>query len=109
MDDQQFNTKTRVFPAQKIATKRCPAAIAHIEGPDSCEFNSQSCVLEDGRTCETREGLIKDQEFKCPNEGCGIDLSYFSGLEGIPEHLFCPICMDWAYDPCSCEKLFRFD
>ena len=53
--------------------------------------------------------LKKEQkeQFKCPT--CGIDLSYFSGLEGIPEHLFCPVCTDWAYDVSSGEKRFRLE
>lgn len=41
----------------------------------------------------------------CPH--CGRILEYFSGLEHIPEYLYCPNCMDWAYDISDGEKLFR--
>ena len=36
-----------------------------------------------------------DNEFYCPN--CGKELSHFSGLEAIPEYLFCGDCNDAAY------------
>ncbi len=32
----------------------------------------------------------------CPK--CKAPLYHFSGLEDCPEHLFCPICDDTAYD-----------
>ena len=33
---------------------------------------------------------------KCPI--CGNALCYFSGLEQIPEFLYCPFCNDLAFD-----------
>ena len=32
---------------------------------------------------------------ECP---CGEPLEYFSGLENIPEYLFCPKCNDKGYN-----------
>ena len=32
----------------------------------------------------------------CPN--CGEELEHFSGLEHIPEYLYCPKCVDKAYN-----------
>lgn len=37
--------------------------------------------------------------FLCPNQGCAEKLWYTSGEYGIPEHIFCPKCVDRAYDP----------
>jgi rubredoxin len=35
-------------------------------------------------------------EICCPQ--CSCELEYFSGLEQIPEYLYCPVCNDTAYD-----------
>lgn len=29
---------------------------------------------------------------------CGRKLEHFSGQAGVPEHYYCPKCMDWAYN-----------
>jgi hypothetical protein len=42
---------------------------------------------------------------ECPN--CGEPLESWSGQDGIPAHLFCPLCMDVAYDD-EGGVLFRF-
>lgn len=49
----------------------------------------------------TKHGIRNSsiEPFVCPNEGCGESLSYFSGLASVPEHLFCPKCVDRVYDP----------
>lgn len=33
---------------------------------------------------------------ECPK--CATPLNHFSGLERIPEFLYCPNCNDWAYN-----------
>ena len=35
-------------------------------------------------------------EPKCPH--CQTPLQYFSGVENMPEYLYCPKCNDRAYD-----------
>ncbi len=53
--------------------------------------------------------IIHEQRFhryECPR--CCEPLEYFSGLEYIPEYMFCPRCMDWAYSYDG-ERLFRLE
>ena len=40
----------------------------------------------------------------CPE--CNLKLEYFSGLEYMPDFLYCPDCNDWAYDFDN-QRLFR--
>jgi hypothetical protein len=47
-----------------------------------------------------------EPEFHCH---CGAKLIYFSGLESIPEHLFCPVCMDIMYSPETGEIIGRLE
>lgn len=42
---------------------------------------------------------------ECP---CGEPLEYFSGLEHIPAHLFCPKCMTWAWNEDG-ERIARLE
>jgi len=37
-----------------------------------------------------------DDEMRCVN--CDRPLSYFCGMDGVPEHQFCKVCMDIVYD-----------
>lgn len=39
---------------------------------------------------------------------CGKELEYFSGLEQIPEYLYCPECNDTAYNEQG-EVIFLLD
>jgi len=48
-----------------------------------------------------------DLGMACPS--CDTTLEYCSGQEGIPEHLYCPNCMDWGYDPETGEELFQLE
>jgi Zn finger protein HypA/HybF involved in hydrogenase expression len=50
---------------------------------------------------ETEEAV----EIHCPK--CGSILEHFSGLENIPEHLYCPICVDAMYDVATGEEIGR--
>lgn len=54
-----------------------------------CELNEAACKVEyQGEKCT--------EDHSCPN--CKHSLEYFSGLEQIPEYLYCPICNDRGYD-----------
>lgn len=48
---------------------------------------------------------ILDQHLRCE---CGHVLEHFSGLENIPEYLYCPVCNDWAYNE-EGEKIARLE
>ncbi len=43
----------------------------------------------------------------CPN--CQAELEHFSGLEGIPEHMYCPECVDVMYDVESGKEIGRLE
>lgn len=48
-----------------------------------------------------------DYRFRlCPE--CGAELEHFSGLEHIPEYLYCPKCNDWAYNE-NGEKIAKLE
>lgn len=40
---------------------------------------------------------------ECPHRRCGEPLEHFSGLENIPEFLYCPKCNDIGYDLDGCR------
>jgi hypothetical protein len=40
---------------------------------------------------------------------CGLHLQSFSGMQGIPAHLYCPICMDLMYDVSTGEIIGRLE
>ena len=44
-------------------------------------------------------------EIRCKK--CGAILEHFSGLENIPEHLYCPICVDAMYDVVTGKEIGR--
>lgn len=76
---------------------RCPEVVSKVAGDESydmCGLNGYPCIIGnigDGGECEIfNEYLIENN--LCPK--CFLELEYFSGL---PEYLFCPRCMDWAY------------
>lgn len=85
-----------------MAELRCPEVVSKRVGDESydqCRLNGKPCNGE----CEIfNEYLIENN--LCPK--CRMGLEHFSGLEMIPEHLFCPRCMDWAYQ--DGKKLARF-
>ena len=43
----------------------------------------------------------------CPK--CGLKLQYFSGLEQIPEYLYCQECNDCAYDTVTLDAGNGYD
>ena len=55
--------------------------------------------MKEEKNAISRKDEKGDLVFYCPNEGCGEELSYFSGIEGFPEHLYCRGCIDVAYFP----------
>lgn len=40
---------------------------------------------------------------------CGKKLEYSPGVIGVPEHLFCPSCMDYAFEPITGEIIAPFE
>jgi len=52
-----------------------------------------------------KDAIFFHDGWVCPTcEKCSLE--YFSGLENIPAYLYCPKCMDWAYDE-SGKRLFQ--
>lgn len=43
---------------------------------------------------------------ECPH--CSEPLEHFSGLEMIPEHYYCPRCMDRGYDEHG-QEILKYD
>lgn len=84
---------------------RCPDARRAFD-LDVCNLNDKICLLEGGEKCPYYEQFLVEAENKCPN--CGTELEHFSGLERIPEYLYCPKCMDKAYG-LDGEVLFRLE
>lgn len=45
--------------------------------------------------------------FRCPNPDCGAIMVSSSGFDQTPEHLFCPVCLDKAYDTITHEVIAK--
>lgn len=67
---------------------------------DLCDANEmRSCIYETGNgPCEIFESILAEWRLELGICHCGTKLESNSGQEGIPAHLFCPKCMDYAYD-----------
>lgn len=56
--------------------------------------------ISEGEVLE-EEAILADLDDQLAKElypKCQTKLAHFSGLEHIPEHLYCPECLDKAYD-----------
>ena len=57
--------------------------------------------------CGKEALTVREPKAVCPNPGCGVELESCSGVEQIPEHLFCPNCLDKAYDQATLEVMAK--
>lgn len=52
------------------------------------------------------KAVMLEEDWFCPK--CFHKLNHFSGLNAMPAHFYCPICLDVAYSEDSGLKLFDY-